>query len=88
MQLFNLVFLEFETFYTGCIDAFLAGGGRPEFAVMEFNAIRKRYVDELTARVHAGQFDEAFASQARGPAASPLAGAGRRGAGDDAMLSL
>ncbi len=57
-QFFALVFLEFERFYTKCIEQFLSTGGNPAFAIMEFNAICKKYFTELTVQIDRGQFDD------------------------------
>ena len=50
-ELFGLVFLEFEEFYSTCIAAYLQGGGNPALSIFEYNTIRQRFFDELYAQV-------------------------------------
>lgn len=46
-ELLAVIFREFEAFHRTSVQAFIAAGGNPALAVMEFNSIRGRFFDQL-----------------------------------------
>ena len=63
-ELFAIVFLHFDSFYSSAIADYLRSGGKPEFTIMQFNPIRERFFTELVAQLHGGVFGITLVEQA------------------------
>lgn len=50
-QLFALIFIEYEMFHRQSIEHFLANGGHPELAVMQFNEISRKFFQTLESEM-------------------------------------
>eukprot|EP00040_Diaphanoeca_grandis_P005248 m.32016 g.32016 ORF g.32016 m.32016 type:complete len:286 (+) comp16566_c0_seq1:218-1075(+) len=62
-ELFTLVFMNFESFYSDAIAEYLKDGN-PAFTIMQFNPIMEKYLKVLTSTILANEFESKYASVA------------------------